>query len=331
MSTGEYPRIERRREQLEMANSVQSPLERLHSTSILLDPEQRPSARMICEQMQAIRNNDRHYPPARRVPPQSDIGVMGRKWIGEQINLRVKDTKLALEQTSRRLAAEEARWRDEAERADSTSKSLKEREDRLSSVSESLEAQQQRADSAERTLASLQQQVSALSEELVDSKQIVGQLEKDNKSLSQSIIDKDEKIKSLRRFNDKSNAIVEELSRSIQKARDAEATALVKEREARLTMEMGEEQAKELEVRLEQALMRWKKEKENTFAQSVLSAKFRSQNGHLIDANKRLEFEVKMVNERLSKYESLDGPEELHARLKVRTTFQLSTSLACCS
>ena len=67
------------------------------------------------------------------------------------------------------------------------------------------------------TLGSLEVRAENLAKELADVNKIVAQLEKDKNSQAQMISEKDEQIKHLRKYNEKSNSIIEELSRSIQK------------------------------------------------------------------------------------------------------------------
>merc|ERR1711998_570481 len=91
---------------------------------------------------------------------------------------KIKDTKLALEQTSRRLAAEEARWRDEADRADNTNKDLKEREDSLYSSNMKLQSAVDRAETAEGIIKNLEIKDGELSKDLEDTRKAVSQLER---------------------------------------------------------------------------------------------------------------------------------------------------------
>jgi sterile alpha motif and leucine zipper-containing kinase AZK len=113
MSIGDYPRIDKREDQRINAIAAHSVLTKLITDCMSFQPESRPSATSACDQLYEIRRNDRFYPPARRLSPQSDVGAMARRWMTEQVDTRCKDVKLALDQTTRRLAAEEARWRDE--------------------------------------------------------------------------------------------------------------------------------------------------------------------------------------------------------------------------
>lgn len=114
MGCSEYPRIERREDQLKRAASVHPPLAALMSNCMNFIPESRPEAAEICRDLKDIKENDRFYPPARRLSPECDLGVLARRWMNETIENRCKETVLSLEQTSRRVGVEEQRWRDEA-------------------------------------------------------------------------------------------------------------------------------------------------------------------------------------------------------------------------
>ena len=113
MGCSEYPRIERREDQLMRAAAVHPPLKALMTKCMSFIPDERPQAASICRDLKVIKENDRYYPPARRLSPECDLGVLARRWMNETIENRCKETVLALEQMSRRVGVEEQRWRDE--------------------------------------------------------------------------------------------------------------------------------------------------------------------------------------------------------------------------
>lgn len=113
MGCSEYPRIERREDQLKRAAGVHPPLKALMTHCMSFIPDERPQAASICRDLKVIKENDRFYPPARRLSPECDLGVLARRWMNDTIENRCKETVLALEQTSRRVGVEEQRWRDE--------------------------------------------------------------------------------------------------------------------------------------------------------------------------------------------------------------------------
>lgn len=115
MGCSEYPRIERRDDQLKRASSSHSVLGGLMTTCMNFIPDGRPESVAICRELKTIKENDRFYPPARRLSPECDLGVLARRWMNGTIEDRCKETVLALEQTSRRVGVEEQRWRDEVQ------------------------------------------------------------------------------------------------------------------------------------------------------------------------------------------------------------------------
>lgn len=113
MSCSEYPRIERRDDQVKRGVSVHPPVGSLMTRCMSFNPDDRPNSAAICKELKAIKENDRYYPPTRRLSPECDLGVLARRWMNDTIESQCKETVLALEQTSRRVGVEEQRWRDE--------------------------------------------------------------------------------------------------------------------------------------------------------------------------------------------------------------------------
>jgi serine/threonine protein kinase len=76
LSTGQYPRIEKREEQLEQSCAKYPPLAQMMTSCVAFHPDSRPTTVEICAALNAVKSNDRFYPAARRLPPLSDLGVM---------------------------------------------------------------------------------------------------------------------------------------------------------------------------------------------------------------------------------------------------------------
>ena len=87
ISTGDYPRIERREEQITTAKANFKALSRILSKCLSFQPQDRPNSQTISEFLRDIQSNDRFYPPSRRLPPQCDLGVMARSWLTEKVAL----------------------------------------------------------------------------------------------------------------------------------------------------------------------------------------------------------------------------------------------------
>ena len=103
MCTGEYPRIDKREEQISKAISKYGVLKHLLISTISYQPRDRPTSTSICESLELIKSNDRYYPTNRKIQPEKDIGILPRHWMKEQMENNSRDVKIALEQTSRRL------------------------------------------------------------------------------------------------------------------------------------------------------------------------------------------------------------------------------------
>jgi serine/threonine protein kinase len=125
MCIGEYPRIggkinycsnfqgsilnffpsyhlDRREEQNNQAVAKYGCLKSLLNSTVAYQPNLRPTAAFLCENLDLIRSNDRYYPSTRKVYPEKDIGIIARHWMKFQIDTATRDTKIALDQTSRR-------------------------------------------------------------------------------------------------------------------------------------------------------------------------------------------------------------------------------------
>jgi uncharacterized coiled-coil DUF342 family protein len=76
------------------------------------------------------------------------------------------------------------------------------------------------------------------------------------------------------------------------------------------------QQIEELESRLEQALTRWKREKELVGSETNRCSKLRSANADLIEKNGRQASEIELLTARLVSYDTLPMPEEIKMRMK---------------
>ena len=125
---GEYPRIEKREEQLARAcEAFQGVFAPLLAQCIDFIPANRPDAERVVRDLEAIKFNDRHYPPLRLLPPQSDVGIMARKWMKDTVDAACEDAKLSFSLASAQLAAEQQRWLEEASRVDELRRTLSEK------------------------------------------------------------------------------------------------------------------------------------------------------------------------------------------------------------
>jgi chromosome segregation ATPase len=88
------------------------------------------------------------------------------------------------------------------------------------------------------------------------------------------------------------------------------------ELELQLQLNMQVELARDMEVRLEQALSRWKQEKEQCFKETERCSRLRSNCSELVDKNERLQMELERQSAKLQLYDSLPMPDEIRERMK---------------
>ena len=158
--SGDYPRIEKREEQLAAAcSNFQGILSSLLTSCIDFIPTNRPDIAGVIDELEAVKANDRYYPPLRRLPPQSDVGILARKWMNDQMEEANHDVRLALDLASKQLAAEQQRWLEEASRVDELKRTLAEKDDALAVVSTADEEKEQ-------TIVTLRQQIARLTSDL---------------------------------------------------------------------------------------------------------------------------------------------------------------------
>lgn len=314
MITGEYPRVDRREDQFQKANQYEC-LRLLLSKCVDYNPDLRPTAGEICEQLTELRDNDRYYPISRRTSSEKDVGIEALAWMREKVSSTTGELSLKLDQTSKQLRAEEERLRAQA------------------AIVDSLQAQ-------------LQQQQA----EFADAQQRISQLEGENSSLRGKLTSSTNQSSELR---DQMKLLSSELSRSTSRYQALEGKYALKDMECKELMEecgasRSEERqltaqlehtgdqveqlmrridvlnrqlhvqvdyGKDLEARLEQALSRWRQEKEQFTADSQKLTKLTRQYAAVLDKCEHMKKEKENADGRLKQYEGLPLPEEIKARL----------------
>lgn len=308
MVTGEYPKIEKREEQQKKACTQQSALRPLINSMLEYQPMSRPSAMEVCSKLNALMANDRYYSPARKTLPQSDVSILACRWIQSQVEERCRDTVLALEQTTRRLNATEARWREEADRADAADKK---REEAVTTMKE-----------ADSNAKSLRSKLQSESEQLSLTQQML--LERDTR-IKDMMMDKtrtDKLVEDLRsRLQTMEEQLTQEHDRAEALSRDLEQSQLhckgmesenesMRSQMRQMRSENDEltEDVNELETRLEQALFRWKQENERTAKETERCDRLRDSCNALTMTVERRDDEIATIRSRLREYETLPLP-----------------------
>jgi serine/threonine protein kinase len=315
MGCSEYPRIERREDQLKRAVGVHPVLNSLMTSCMKYLPDERPSVAVICRDLKAIKENDRYYPPARRLSPECDLGVLARRWMNGTIEDRCKDTVLALEQTSRRVGVEEERWRDEAARVDRAEKENHELKTQLACSGDSLgrakadmAGMQARLEDTQRALEISRQATSSLAAERASAEEKLQQNMQQSQTLNSNMSSMKETIQQ----SDKQKV---ELSKQLEAASDRIQRLEAGERDLGMRLDMQLDHSREMEVRLEQALTRWKQEKGTSQKETDRCSRLRANCSSLVEKNQRLQLEMERQTEKLQLYDSLPMPEEIKARM----------------
>jgi serine/threonine protein kinase len=316
MCSGEYPRLDRRDEQHKTAKTKFSPLAQLLTETIEYQPNARPTASRICELLKEIRNNDRYYPPARRLPPQSDIGTLARRWLEDTVETRCGDLRIALEQTSRRVRIEEQRWRDEAERVDT--------------IFVELNQLKQKAETYEEIVTRKDREITQLTVQLA---QLRRENEQNSLQIQSLLTEKDQLSHSLSSAHKKSSDLevllsvakqeslsvkkdYEEMKAQYSQAKQSEFSSKSAENQTKFQLELQLDQCRELETRLEQTLSRWRQEKEQVMAETARCTKLRETCVELVEKDQRRKEEIDRLMSRLNMYNSLPLPEEIKARFR---------------
>ena len=316
MSTGDYPRIDRREDQLKTASQKYSPLQAFLSECVAFQPDERPTSEALCEGLKDLRNNDRYYPPIRRQSPQCDIGVMARRYQEESVEQRCGDVRLALEQTARRLTIEERRWREEAARVDALQKMADDYAAQLTACQDALSRQksengdlQNKLDESNCRIYELSNETAALKADKADLVAQLRSLQSDHEALKQKV-------------NDLQQNLVETAHKTetteerVNAAKDETAFALQREKNLIRQKEMQAEEIKELEERLEQALMRWRQEKALVVSEGERCARLRDNCADMLERANKNTAEIERLTRRLHLYDSLPMPEEIKARFR---------------
>ncbi|CAN0536760.1 unnamed protein product, partial [Ectocarpus sp. 12 AP-2014] len=114
--TGEYPRLDRRKEQVAEAGDRFSLLKPLLERCLSLHAEDRPAAAEALRALEALRADPCAYHPAGH-----GAGILADRWFQEEEKEKTRGLEARVRVHERRLSAEVGRWKEEADRADEMS------------------------------------------------------------------------------------------------------------------------------------------------------------------------------------------------------------------
>ena len=319
--SNEYPRIEKREEQLSKAcGNFQAVFNSLMTSCIDFIPASRPDIEQVIEELELIKSNDRFYPPLRRLSPQSDVGVMARKWMNDHIDEVNRDVKLSYELVTKQLAAEQQRWLEEASRVDELRRTLSEKDDAVAVVTAAAE---------EKDLMNeqLTRKVARLTDALNGTVLRLNKNETDNHHVRERLkeVEVQHHLESLKlakaeEARKESEHRAEHLQRTFVTLQGAETQATEREKETKQYLDMQVDQNRELEARLEQALHRWRLEKETGTQETEKYIKMRSTCATLVEQLDHATIECQQFSARLGQYDNLPLPDEIRVRFRDMTT-----------
>jgi chromosome segregation ATPase len=107
-----------------------------------------------------------------------------------------------------------------------------------------------------------------------------------------------------------------DITKSYEASQEQIARLHRQELEMQLQLNMQLELARDMEARLEQALSRWKQEKDLCVKETERCSRLRSNCSELVDKNERLQMELDRQAAKLQLYDSLPMPDEIRERMK---------------
>ncbi len=308
MCTGEYPRIDRREDQITRAHENYPILQNIIVKSVHYQPHERPESFQICAELSGIRDNDRFYPVRRRTSPEKDVGILALHWMHEEISTQYNHLNLKLEQTTKQLAAEEKRVLAEAVKVDEVLTKLEDSnnrnkylQDRLAEFEASNQYLQQEKQQHCGQIDDLKEQLKVLASELRRSQQkqqaAEGQLATKTIDLQTS----QQQLQECKNMLERQEAIIKDFRQT-----DSEHTHKQSILQRQLNMQV--DYGRELESRLEQTLDRWKQEKETYNQEKLNLKKINHQMSSILIVKEQLEQDLHMCEIRLRQYEGMPMP-----------------------
>ncbi len=279
-------------------------------------PMHRPSADKLLSLLEEIKYNDRFYPLDRRRPhPQAGMGVITRRWVRQEMANHSKMTTLRLHQMRALLQAEGNRWLKEGRVSEFLQQKLNETSQDLIDVTKIKDAQEIMLTSTQETLRSTQEEFK-LHKEKAES--LVGNLSKDKQILQDRLLDTDMNLRACIGDYQEAVAALDEVTERLA-TRDTAVigmgqTLRNKDTEIATLQSRYDEvdhQNQELEVRLEQALQRWKLNEEEMERGKKSFAKLSKQSANILEKNSKLERERDTLLELIKKQESEVLPDDV--------------------
>jgi hypothetical protein len=178
----------------------------------------------------------------------------------------------------------------------------------LQAALSSLEMKDSEIDISRVKLSDVNEELSAVSQRFQRSQGDKGRLSELVEELEAKVLLESSKVSRARATAVESDKKMEQYKRTFMGLETAEIQASVREKETKMYLDLQVEQNRELEARLEQALRRWKLEKEASTLETEKYIKMRSTSASLVEQLDRANNELELLNTRLSQYDNLPLP-----------------------
>jgi serine/threonine protein kinase len=324
MCTNEYPRIDRREDQITKACETHPLFRSLIQSAVSYQPHERPTAEAMCKVLEVVKENDRHYPLSRTIAPEKDIGILGRHWMQAQIDRQCEQVVVELHRTKSLLAAEEARWQAEAAKVDGINDQLREARalhagalEQLTRLQIEHREQLHHRTLADAAIANLRAQLAATGGEI---QRLESSSTAKDTQLAQQWQDLSDHRDALSRYHDEYQVAAQLLETS----RRSEADLQRRNEQLKMQLDMQVEYVRDLEGRLEQALTRWKLEKDNLRDEKARYGKLNTHSATIVALNDRLKQDIARYEARLAQYADLPLPASIDSQFVFRTEGRLT-------
>ncbi|CAM9665429.1 unnamed protein product, partial [Scytosiphon promiscuus] len=306
--TGDYPRLDKRKEQVAEAGSRFSLVKPLLESCLSLHAEDRPAAAEALRSLEVFRADPCAYRPAGH-----GAGILAERWFQAEQKEKSRELEARLRVHERRLAAELGRWKEEADRADEMSgrigaaesgrdAALKRRlEESLAGVLAALEDERSTREMREKELAEARGHTRSL-EGVVD-------------RLQKELLRAERAVKSAETLQGLAEGNSALATRAASDAKEARIKAGKRAEQAEAQLAGQAAATREAEARLRQALSRWEGEK-------IDRLKYRKE--YMAKCNEAQERErtvrdlrasLKEAADRLSTYDGLPESQQIRQRM----------------
>ncbi|CAN0341971.1 unnamed protein product, partial [Ectocarpus sp. 12 AP-2014] len=308
--TGEYPRLDTRKEQVAEAGARFSVLKPLLERCLNLHAEDRPAAAEALRALEVIRADPCAYHPAGH-----GAGIMADRWFQEEQKEKTRGLEARVRVHERRLSAEVGRWKEEADRADEMSGKIGAAEsERDAAVTRQEELQHSLAVS----LAALEEERSTrqeIEDKLEEEREQIRSLQEATERLQEDLLRAQRAVKSAETLQGLAEGNSTLANRAALEAKEARVTAGRRAEQAEAQLAGQVAASREAEARVQQAISRWEGEKVDRlrFRKEYITKCSEAQERERTVRDLRAR--LKEATNRLSKYDGLPESQQVRQRM----------------